>query len=146
MAVFDSMRAALAGTLLARTWTGGCLACGIGLSWVLGLACLPTQVVGQITSVTWEVDTTFYEPAPLPGSTPGSPQYNFDSNGALTGYTTYKFYANFASATDRLSSVYALSSGPNMQFNAPAVATTRRSTASFSAVSSIRFFTRWCLS
>ena len=105
----------------ARPRTGWRVACGIGVSWVVGLACIlfHHNALGQITSVTWEVDTTFYEPAPLPGSLPGSPQYNFDSNGALTGYTTYKFYANFTSATDRLSSVYALSTGPNMQFNAP---------------------------
>jgi gliding motility-associated-like protein len=105
----------------ARPRTGWRVACGIGVSWVVGLACIlfNHNALGQITSVTWEVDTTFYEPAPLPGSLPGTPQYNFDSNGALTGYTTYKFYANFTSATDRLSSVYALSTGPNMQFNAP---------------------------
>ena len=68
---------------------------------------LPSMVQGQMISVTWEVDTTFYAPMPLPGSSPGEPAYDFDEEDLLNGYTTYSVYANFTNPTDKLVAVYA---------------------------------------
>lgn len=86
------------------------------------LACLvmfPSLLLGQMVSVTWEVDTTFYAPAPLTGSLPGTPAYNFDEEDLLNGYTTYKVFANFTNPTDKLVSVY--STGVGADVTAPLV-------------------------
>lgn len=81
---------------------------------LLALGILPAQLSGQMVSVTWEVDTTFYAPTPLPGSAPGTPQYDFDEEDLLNGYTTYKVYANFTNPTDKLASVFATNIGADV--------------------------------
>ena len=53
----------------------------------------------QMTGVTWEVDTAFYEPT------------TFDVDGnmlfeELEGFVTYKLFAEFANPTDELSAIY----------------------------------------
>lgn len=76
------------------------------LSLLVFLLLPSAHALGQMVSVTWEVDTTFYAPAPLPGSVPGTPPYDFDAADVLNGYTTYRVYANFTNPTDKLVSVY----------------------------------------
>ena len=54
-----------------------------------------------MTGVVVEVDTAFYGP-----NTP-TPEDTFDPDGLLDGYVTYRVYAEFTSASDVLSSIYA---------------------------------------
>lgn len=81
---------------------------------LMALSALPTQLSGQMVSVTWEVDTTFYAPMPLPGSSPGTPQYDFDQADLLNGFTTYKVFANFTNPTDKLVSIFATGVGADV--------------------------------
>lgn len=53
----------------------------------------------QMTGVTWEVDTAFYEPTTFNDA--GEPLF-----AELEGYVTYKLYAEFQSSTDMLSAIY----------------------------------------
>lgn len=70
-----------------------------------------SDVFGQITSITWEVDTAFSAPAPLPGSEPGSPAYNFDEDNLLNGNVTYRVFANFTNPTDVFVAMYSIGVG-----------------------------------
>ena len=69
---------------------------------LLGMGLLSTSVLqAQMTGVVVEVDTAFYGP-----NTP-TPEDTFDPAGLLDGFVTYKIYAEFMSASDVLSSIYA---------------------------------------
>ena len=80
----------------------------------VGFILLNSSVLGQMVSVTWEVDTTFYAPAPLTGSAPGTPAYDFDEENELAGYTTYRVYANFTNPTDKLVSVFSANNAADL--------------------------------
>lgn len=86
------------------------------LAWtaLVCLMLLTSSVLGQMVSVTWEVDTTFYAPAPLTGSVPGTPAYDFDEENVLSGYTTYRVFANFTNPTDKLVSVFSANNAADL--------------------------------
>ena len=71
---------------------------------VLSIAFTVALVTGsasaQMTGVTWEVDTAFYEPTTFDAA--GEPLY-----ADLEGYVTYKLFAEFTNPTDELSSIFA---------------------------------------
>ncbi len=58
---------------------------------------------GQITGLSYEVDTCFYANLDTTGL--------FDPNNELPGYTTYRVYADFTQPGDQLQAVYALGFG-----------------------------------
>jgi hypothetical protein len=58
---------------------------------------------GQITGLSFEVDTCFYANLDTTGL--------FDPNNELPGYTTYRVYADFTQPGDQLQAVYALGFG-----------------------------------
>ena len=69
------------------------------LSVLLALTLVSSSASAQMTGITWEVDTAFYEPT------------SFDADGEplfadLEGYVTYKLYAEFTNPTDELSAIY----------------------------------------
>jgi gliding motility-associated-like protein len=70
---------------------------------VLSIAFTVALVTGsasaQMTGVTWEVDTAFYEPTTFDAA--GEPLY-----ADLEGYVTYKLFAEFTNPTDELSAIY----------------------------------------
>lgn len=70
---------------------------------VLSIAFTVALVTGsasaQMTGVTWEVDTAFYEPTTFDAV--GEPLY-----ADLEGYVTYKLFAEFTNPTDELSAIY----------------------------------------
>ena len=76
---------------------------------LLAASCL--TAVGQVTSVTIEVDTVFGGPSDI------------DPEGQLEGFTSYLLYANFTNPTDVVSAVFAdtdvFPGSPSMQVEAP---------------------------
>ena len=80
-----------------------------------GLLFISTSSFAQITGVTWEVDTAFYEPT------------TFDAGGEpifaeLEGFLTYKLFAEFTNPDDELSAIYsdaAVLGTPPFYVNAP---------------------------
>ena len=70
---------------------------------VLSIAFTAALVTGsasaQMTGVTWEVDTVFYEPTAFDAA--AEPLYT-----DLEGYVTYKLFAEFTNPTDELSAIY----------------------------------------
>ena len=76
---------------------------------LLAASCL--TAVGQVTSVTIEVDTVFGGPSDI------------DPEGQLEGFTSYLLYANFTNPTDVVSAVFAdtdvFPGSPSMQVDAP---------------------------
>ena len=69
------------------------------LSIAFTLALVTGSASAQMTGVTWEVDTAFYEPTTFDAA--GEPLY-----ADLEGYVTYKLFAEFTNPTDELSSIY----------------------------------------
>ncbi len=55
----------------------------------------------QLTEITWEVDTAFYEPTEPHPTTVGTLLFE-----DLYGYVTYDVYANFSNASDKLVAMY----------------------------------------
>ncbi|MGB2384566.1 MAG: gliding motility-associated C-terminal domain-containing protein [Flavobacteriales bacterium] len=70
------------------------------LSIAFTLALVTGSASAQMTGVTWEVDTAFYEPTTFDAA--GEPLY-----ADLEGYVTYKLFAEFTNPTDELSSIFA---------------------------------------
>ena len=70
-----------------------------GLILLLTLLLLPALVAAQMTGVTWEVDTAFFEPTTF--DVAGEPLF-----AELEGYTTYKVFAEFSNPTDELAAIY----------------------------------------
>lgn len=66
---------------------------------VMALVLVSGSASAQMTGVTWEVDTAFYEPTTF--NTAGEPLY-----ADLEGYVTYKLFAEFTNPTDQLSAIY----------------------------------------
>ena len=64
---------------------------------------IPLDFSGQITHLSWEVDTCFY-----PNPDPAVP---FDPEGELPGNTTYRLFAHFSHPGDQLQAMYALGLG-----------------------------------
>ncbi len=69
------------------------------LSIAFTMALVTGSASAQMTGVTWEVDTAFYEPTTFDAA--GEPLY-----ADLEGYVTYKLFAEFTNPTDELSSIY----------------------------------------
>ena len=65
----------------------------------LALVLVSGSAFAQMTGVTWEVDTAFYEPTTFDGA--GEPLF-----AELEGYVTYKLFAEFTNPTDELSAIY----------------------------------------
>lgn len=79
------------------------------------IACLvmAPNAHAQLVELFFRMDTTFLESAPLPGSEPGSPEWNFDSEGLLAGKTTFDVIARFNNPEDHLISLYSLNTEPS---------------------------------
>ena len=69
------------------------------LSIAFTLALVTGSASAQMTGVTWEVDTAFYEPTTFDAA--GEPLY-----AELEGYVTYKLFAEFTNPTDELSAIF----------------------------------------
>ena len=69
------------------------------LSIAFTMALVTGSASAQMTGVTWEVDTAFYEPTTFDAA--GEPLY-----ADLEGYVTYKLFAEFTNPTDQLSAIY----------------------------------------
>ena len=69
------------------------------LSITFTVALVTASASAQMTGVTWEVDTAFYEPTTFDAA--GEPLY-----ADLEGYVTYKLFAEFTNPTDELSAIY----------------------------------------
>ena len=98
---------------------------------VLSIAFTVALVTGsasaQMTGVTWEVDTVFYEPTTFDAA--GEPLY-----ADLEEYVTYKLFAEFTNPTDELSAIY----------SDAVVLGTARFTLMHRAAASIRNWTMCC--
>ena len=79
-----------------RGWAASCLRV---FSIAFTVALVTGSASAQMTGVTWEVDTAFYEPTTFDAA--GEPLY-----ADLEGYVTYKLFAEFTNATDELSAIY----------------------------------------
>ena len=66
----------------------------------LALAFVTGTASAQMTGITWEVDTAFYEPTTF-DPVSGDPLL-----ADLEGYVTYKLFAEFTNPTDELSAIY----------------------------------------
>ncbi|MBO74493.1 MAG: hypothetical protein CMD33_04380 [Flavobacteriales bacterium] len=85
------------------TYRGMVASCMRVLSTVFVMALVTFTASAQMTGVTWEVDTAFYEPT----------TFNVDGDGnliplfeELDGFVTYKLFAEFTNPTDELSAIY----------------------------------------
>ena len=73
------------------------------LSIAFTLALVTGSASAQMTGVTWEVDTAFYQPTTFNVDDDGNVSPLFEE---LEGYVTYKLFAEFTNPTDELSSIY----------------------------------------
>ena len=81
------------------SFRGFVASCSRALLIVVAFAFVTVNASAQMTGITWEVDTAFYEPT------------TFDAAGEplladLEGYVTYKLFAEFTNPTDALSAIY----------------------------------------
>lgn len=82
------------------TFRGLVASCFRALPIVMALALVTGTASAQMTGVTWEVDTAFYEPTTF------DPDSGEPLLADLEGYVTYKLFAEFTNPTDELSAIY----------------------------------------